>query len=415
MPFTSVSAGAPSVFVDSQSALTDAYATLSTTPGGGTIYLTGNYSADAEIHLNGGGSNSVHITSANPNDAVEISRIYLNNVDNVRVSNMHVDGSGVDRPDFHRDLDLQSSSRIEIADSVFSSNGSIMFDPSGVGVLGERLGMIRNSEDITVEGNYFERYEQGLTVQETSNFHFANNEVTLMQGDGLRLVGVEDVLVEDNYFHDFAATPNEFTHSDFIQLWSSNAITESRDITVTGNVLDTGNGVSVQGIWMRNEQNDHGNPEYVYENITVTNNLIYTGSANGIGIGVANNVLVEGNTLLWNQDAVTIKADGDTSYFPRIRLDEDITNGRVARNITTRILHGPGTVLEDNILISWRPERANFAGTHFPDIIGGGDIGPAGGLQLSATSPFVGIGADASQPGAALPVSRPPPPEPVPN
>ena len=38
-----------------------------------------------------------------------------------------------------------------------------------------------------------------------------------------------------NYLHDFAATPNEFTHSDFIQMWSTNADIMSRGITVTGN------------------------------------------------------------------------------------------------------------------------------------------------------------------------------------
>ncbi|MEJ6391597.1 hypothetical protein, partial [Gymnodinialimonas ulvae] len=63
MPFTTVAAGAPGVFVDSESALADAYATLSTTPGGGTIYLTGNFSPDDQIFLTNGGSNPVHITS----------------------------------------------------------------------------------------------------------------------------------------------------------------------------------------------------------------------------------------------------------------------------------------------------------------------------------------------------------------
>lgn len=402
MAFTGAGPGAPSVFAGSPGELLTAYLDLSSSSGG-TIYLTGDFPSVGEISLSGGGSAPVHITSADPVDPVLVSRIDFDGVDNVRVSDVRVDGSAVERPEWHRDLDINGSSRIEISDSTFTSNGSPFYDPDDpTTIVGERLGMVRNSEDITVSNSYFAGYEHGITFQESSEIRVISNEITAIQGDGLRLTGVQEVLIADNYMHDFYSTPNEYTHSDFIQLWSTNAETVSSDITVTGNVLDTGNGVSVQGIWMRNEQHDKGNPDYVYQNITITDNLIYTGSANGIGVGQADNVLVANNTLLWNQGAYTIKETGDTSYFPRIRLHEDITNAQVIDNITTRILHGEEARLDGNVLISWDPADPNYVGHHFTNATDGGDIGPEG-WKLLETSPWAGKGASASQTGGGNP------------
>ncbi|MEJ6391598.1 hypothetical protein, partial [Gymnodinialimonas ulvae] len=63
MGVSEVGSQAPEIEVHSSQDLQDAYATLSTTPGGGTIYLTGNFSPDDQIFLTNGGSNPVHITS----------------------------------------------------------------------------------------------------------------------------------------------------------------------------------------------------------------------------------------------------------------------------------------------------------------------------------------------------------------
>jgi hypothetical protein len=391
----------PTVTVQSPRELERAYLDLSAwADGGGTIYLASDYPPAAEINLSGGGSNPVHITSADPSDAVQVSRIAFDEVDNVRVSNVHVDSTGVVRQDFFRDLDITNSSRIEIADSVFTSNGTATFGPNAPGgVLGERLSMVRYSDDITILDSFFSGHSQGLTFHESTNITVTGNEITAQQGDGIRLQGVQDVLIANNYLHDFAATPNEFTHSDFIQMWSTNAEIVSANVTVTGNVLDTGNGVSVQAIWMRNEAHDAGDTSYVYQNITVTDNVIYTGSANGIGIGQADGVLVANNTLLWNEGAFTVKATGDTSYQPRIRLHEDITNLQVIDNITPRILSGPDANLQGNVIVSYDPSSPDYVGNHFVDAAQGGDIGPEG-WQLRPNSPWVGTGATASQPGA---------------
>lgn len=391
----------PTVTVETPAALQQAYLDLSAwTDGGGTVRLAAGFPRLGEIALSGGGDNPVHITSTDPGDPVQVSRIVLEGVDNLRLSHLHVDSTGVVRANFHRDIDITRSSRIEIISTRFTSNGSITYDPDDPNaVLGERLAMIRHTQDITVSGNHISGYEQGLTFRESTDIQVNGNEITAIQGDGIRLIGVENTTISDNYLHDFSATPNEFTHSDFIQMWSRDAELISSNVTIIRNVLDTGNGVAVQGIWLGNPVYSRGDTAHIYNTIIVADNLIYTGAANGIGVTGARDVRIEGNTLLWNQQAVTIKEDGDTSFFPRIRLHEDITDARVTGNITTRILHGPGMEPGDNILLSWDATDPAFAGTHFVNVAEGGDIGPDG-WQLRPDSPWVGTGAPAAQPGA---------------
>jgi hypothetical protein len=88
-------AAAQMVTVDTPAELASAYAQLSTAPGGGTIGLAAGFPAGAEINLSGGGSNPVHITSADPSDPVRVSRIALDNADNIRVSRLRVNGDGI--------------------------------------------------------------------------------------------------------------------------------------------------------------------------------------------------------------------------------------------------------------------------------------------------------------------------------
>ncbi|MEX0351336.1 MAG: right-handed parallel beta-helix repeat-containing protein [Paracoccaceae bacterium] len=389
----------PTISVENPSALERAYLTLSGhADGGGTILLAPNFPPGGEIALKVGGPHPVHITSTDPARPARISRIALSGVDNLRMSHLHIDSTGVARAKNHRDIDIIRSGRLAIVDSTFTSNGSTTFNPSDPNaVLGERLSMIRHVKDMTFARNRVSGYEQGLTLKEADGVTISDNEITAMQGDGIRLVGVQDVLIKNNDMYDFSATPNEFTHSDFIQMWSHRAETISRNITITGNVFDTGNGVAVQPIFMRNIAYERGNKTHIYQNIEITDNLIYTGAANGIAIGRANEVLIASNTLLWNPDAVTVKANGNTSWPPRILIENGVTNARVMGNLATKIAIGSGVFTSGNVLMSWVPADRTYAGRHFVNVARGGDIGPKG-WRLRPDSPWVGAGAPASQP-----------------
>jgi hypothetical protein len=400
MPFTAVGAEAPSIFVSTPTELVSTYLQLSTSPGGGTIYLSADYPASGEISLSGGGSNPVHITSADPSDPVEISRISFNDADNVKVSGVNVNGDDVVRPDWHRDLDIINSSRIEIEDVVFTSDADSFFNPADSNSSnGGEMGLIRWSEDVTISDSHISGYLHGLQFFESTDITVSGNEITAIIGDGIRLAGVQNVLIAGNHLHDFYATTNEYTHADFIQMWSQNAEIVSRNVTVRGNVMDAGNGNSAQGIWMGNEAAGSG---YVYRDITIADNLIYTGNPNGIGIATADGVRIENNTILWNPEATTLYDGVPRSWPPRIRLADNIRNAVVTDNITFDVarwdLNGPplgGVRMSGNIIVSYTPGTPNYVGNHFVGVATGGDIGPEG-WRLRNTSPWAGTGAGAT-------------------
>jgi parallel beta-helix repeat protein len=393
----------PSVVVETPEALTRAYAELSQTPGGGVIELDANFPPTAEIALRDGGAEPVHVTSAN---RVRVSRIAVVEAQNIRISGLDVNSVGVSRSQWLRDLDVNNASRIEISDVVFSSDADSFFQPSDPnGSNGGEMALIRNSQDITITGNHVSGYLHGLQVFESTDITVQGNEITEIIGDGIRLAGVQNVDVSGNHLHDFFATTNEYTHSDFIQLWSTNAQIESRDVTISGNLLDAGNGNSAQGIWMRNELNDTGaDRSYVYENLVITDNVIYTGSPNGIGIGVADGVTVSNNTLLWNPEATTLINGREYSWPPSIRIDDRVQNAELHDNIAYEVanwrLDGPpegDANLSGNILLSYNAGHPNYIGNHFPDLVGGGHVDLTA-LQLTPGSPWVGTGAPLAQP-----------------
>ena len=396
------------IYVDDATSLFDAYVTLSNSGGGGTILLSGNFPWDETVSLSGGGSNPVHITSANENDPVGIGRITLNSVDNVKVSNVHIDSSvtNIDVPFYQGDVDIRNSSDILFDNITYTSNGSMLYDPAAGGAGdGGRMVVVDDSNDIAFTNSVGSRYFQGFTLTDSTGLTVENVELFGIQGDGIKMSEVTDVLIKDNYLHDFAASPNDSFHSDFIQLHSGGPTTvASSDITITGNILDTGNGNSIQGIWMRNEAYDAtGNNNLLYTGIEVSDNVIYTGSANGIGVGASIGTEVTGNTLLWNSEAVTLKSTGNTSYEPSIRISNNARDVQIENNISPKYVLGTSSSvsLSGNVTVEYSASHPDFVGNHFVNA-NGGDVGPEGWVLLDSSS-WVGKGAASTQPGGSRP------------
>lgn len=410
MPFSNVSTDAPFAVASTAEEIQQLYEQFSSQPGGGTIYLSSDFEVDGEIRLSGGGNNPVHITSANPNEPTDVSRIYFNDVQNVKVSGVAVDSTGVFVSDFEGDVDINNSSAIELSDIIFTSDGAELFDPRlASSVSGGRLGVITNSSDITISDTVASNYFNGWMLLESRDIVLEDNELFAIQGDGIKMREVQDVLIKDNYLHDFAFSPNEVNHSDFIQLHSNGATSASSGVTITGNVMETGNGSSVQAIWVGSSAS------FPHEDITITDNLIYTGSANGIGVSDAVGVNISNNTLLWNPEAETIKATGNTSFEPSIRTNDNVSDLTILDNIAPRYVLASSGTQSGNIDTSYTPGHANYVGDHFENVAAGGDIGFED-WQLQPDSPWVGTGASVSQPdGMSLEPAPLPDPQPEPE
>lgn len=421
MPFDMIATNAPVIFVSNPAELRSAYEDFSTTNGGGKIQLTNDFPQNGVIELSNGGSQPVIVTSADPSNPVEVGRIILNNVDNVKFSDLHVDSVGMYVHEYDGDVDINNSSNIVLDSISYTSNGANPNNPAqSTGTDGGRAVTVTDSSDVTISNSVAFGYFQAITLVESSDVTIENNEIYGNQGDGIKLSEVSDILIKDNYLHDFAAIPNESNHGDFIQLHSGGSIqTTSSDVVITGNFLDTGNGTSLQGIWMRNEQYDStGNSNHLYTGIVVSDNVIYTGSANAIGLGGSNGAIISNNTILFNEQAETITARGNTTYEPWLRLSDDARNALVQDNIAPRFLDdASNTTMTGNIAIEYDDRSdPNYVGNHFVNALSGGDL-DLDDLQLLSGSSLAGKGASATQPGGSTDVAFTVPslPEPTPE
>lgn len=369
-----------SLFVNDAASLNEAYEILSNQPGGGTIYVEQG-SEPFAMFLEGGGSGHVHVVSADPGNPTLVTQIGTNEAENITFENFKVTSVDTGRPGWQRDLTIDDSDNITVTNVDFSGAATGFYDPDDPdAVEGSRFGLISNSSDITFSDNRVAGYSQGLTVRETSDSVISGNEITEIQGDGLRFTGVQDIEISDNHLHNFYGSPNSYNHNDAIQLWSTGAETISRDIVVTGNIIDSGAGSATQGIFVNNEVFGRGDTGHVYQNITISDNIIYNGASNGIAIVGANNVTIENNTVLWNQDAIKIRDTGEVTTAPRINLDESVTNAIVTGNITAKVPDArDGLTVEDNRIVTYdSPQDENYVDNHFVNVAIGGDIGHDG-------------------------------------
>src|SRR3546814_8411255 len=79
----------------------------------------------------------------------------------------------------------------------------------------------------------------------------SGNSFHTMRSDGVRGGGTNDVVISNNYFTDFH--PVGADHPDAIQLWTTNTTESARNISITGNVFERGDGDIIQGIFLRDQ------------------------------------------------------------------------------------------------------------------------------------------------------------------
>ncbi|MEM7645024.1 MAG: right-handed parallel beta-helix repeat-containing protein, partial [Pseudomonadota bacterium] len=300
----------PDITITDIADLQSAYDTLSN-GGGGTIAIAADDTPLRLMLRDGGGDDAVRIVSADPDAPTLLHQIDLVGVENVTVSGFRVDSTGVDRPDWYDDLRVSGGENITIENTVFTSNAEGRYDPAFEGaILGETFADIRGTDGLTLSGNTVSNYFQGLTVRESTDVQISDNEFTQMQGDGIRLAGVQDVDVTGNHLHNFLGTTHSFNHNDFIQVWSTNTTLTTKNLTISNNIIDAGDGSGGQAIFIGNERAAQGQ-DHRYENIEVSDNLIHTASRHGITVASADGVKIEDNTVLWNEAARIVVNPGE--------------------------------------------------------------------------------------------------------
>lgn len=335
-------------------------AALAGAKGGETILLPkGDYGA---LTLNATSpfpvqfSAPVTITSADPAHPARFSKLALNKVRNLHFDNVlfKYTFKPADKP-YTQDFLIMQSRDIAIRGSWFEGDVARGVGPEADGY-GFAYGLgIRVSSGIVIEDCTFHTFAGAMQINQSENVTLRGNEIYGLRVDGMQFAAVQSVLVEGNYIHDFRISPKVNDHPDMIQFWTSGTKVPSRNITIRGNVFNSGHGLYTQSIFMRNELVDQkqAEREMYYRNVLIEENVIINAHLHGITLGEADGVMIRNNTLIHNR-----LSDGPTEnpplWRPRINVSPLADNVTITGNITAGIEGGkarPDWVVRDNLIV----------------------------------------------------------------
>lgn len=223
---------------------------------------------------------------------------------------------------------------------------------------------LRYSERITIEDSEFRVWQRGMIIGQSRDITLRGNNIHSIRVDGMNFAAVQGLLIENNWFHDFARAPDG-DHPDMIQGWSNRTETPSTDIRIRNNLLNSGNGQYTQSIFIRNEEVDTGRAgrEMFYRNIEITGNTIINAHLHGITLGEADGVLIASNTLLRNRRSEG-PGGNELVWIPAINVSPKSDNVTITRNVVARIngpQKRPDWKVADNLLIQDKgPSQPNY-------------------------------------------------------
>ena len=309
---------------------------------GGTIRLeAGRYALDLRDPSGQQTDAPIRLTSADPDDPALLSKLTLHGRENLTIDNLVFDSSGTAVSAHHRDLEITASEDIVIRDSVFRGGATEALDGTPGQVQGVDLALVRASEGIEFHGNHMSGYYQGVAFKDSSDIVFAGNEITRFQGDGIRIAGVQDLLIEGNHLHGMLGTSQDINHSDMIQFWGTNISQNTERVTIRDNVINTEGGPAYQMIFGRNEHfADNG---WLFEGIVIEGNLLFGAHHNTISIAETDGMVVRHNTVLWNSDTRVLLPGGEqgASVNGWVRAPGS-GNAVIENNIATNVAGAPG-------------------------------------------------------------------------
>lgn len=392
MTTTPITTNGPTITVSSTADLADAYQLLSKQAGGGTILLeAGSYGYwSPSIYGQADGTEPVIIKSANPDDPARFTSMLLREVSNIRIESVAFDSTGVSPGDGSFDVWAQQVDTVQIVNSIFTFDADNTLKDGGL--IGDKAVLFRDSSNILFENNYVDGYHHALEVTNVINADIIGNEITNFSGDGFRGGGLRDVTIADNYIYDPYSIDQFIDHTDLIQVWGAGSYILTENLTISNNTLIATDAAS-QSIFVRNEE--FGKPGDStaghYKNITITDNLIYNAHTHGIHVSDANGVLIDNNTVLWNQDATKSMSGVPLEGEPSINLRSTVLNATVTDNITPKISVPDGTTLSGNQIVTYdSPNDPAYVGNHFLNPFAGAAVTP-GDLAMLTSSPWAGL------------------------
>ena len=324
----------------------------------------------------------VRLVSADPDDPAVIAQMTLVSRENVTVENVVFDSSGTKRTPNHRDLDITASRNITVIDNEFRGEATEALDGRGQAA-GVVMALVRESTDVLLSGNTVQGYYQGISLKDSDDVAYVDNVMTKLQGDAIRIAGVQDLLIEGNHLYGMLGTSQHINHSDMIQFWGTHIAQNTERVTIRNNLLNTADGPAYQMIFGGNE--DYGKNRWLFEDIVIEGNVLFGAHHNMIAVGNTRDMVVRNNTVLWNDDAHLIERGGEqgASVNGWIRARNSVGT-KIEDNIATNIAGATG---RNGVVTYDDPSDASHHSHHFVNLDAGGSA-ELQDLSLRPDSPW---------------------------
>jgi hypothetical protein len=299
----------------------------------------GQYGALVLEDMGGDAGAPITVRSADPAAPAVFSAMDLRGVSHLVLDGLSFDYSFAPEDKANlRMFQMTDGTDITIKSSVFdgdlASGVSAEDDgyPTGFGL------SLRDMAGVTLEDSEIRNFYRALVVSESTDVTVKNNDVHAIRMDGMNFAEVQKVLIEGNHIHDFNRVLESADHSDMIQFWTNGTKTPSTDITIRGNILNSGSGWYTQSIFMRNDQVDRGlmGPEMFYRNVNISDNVIINAHIHGITVGETTGLVIANNSVIRNA-ASQGKDDNPGLWNPQIRVAPTSTDVTVIKNVVSKV------------------------------------------------------------------------------
>lgn len=216
---------------------------------------------------------------------------------------------------------------------------------------------VRKASDVTIASSRIEGFRNGVALRDSSRIVITGNAIRRMQTDGIRAAGVRDLRIARNVIASFTPAPRD--HPDGVQLWSRNPQEASENIVIEENLILKGQGMPIQGIFLR------AAPNAPFRNVTIRANMVVGQRWNGIAVMGADTVAVSANAIL--------PMSGQMSWLRLASCTNAIANGNQAgRFVVNADVRQTGNVLTglapatESAIRQWRARLA-LPADRFPD------------------------------------------------
>ncbi|SEK69077.1 Concanavalin A-like lectin/glucanases superfamily protein [Roseivivax marinus] len=344
--------GGETIAISTRAELLDA---LSSASGGETLVLANGRYGDLDVDNRSFGS-EVTIVAQNRLGA-KFDSVSVSNSDNVRIDGVHVDNPSNGTGGSYVVGITDGSTNVSFVNS--EVNGPVDGNYSGHYGIYSSTG----SRNVTFENNYVHDVKNGGTFINTSDLTVSGNTIDYIGNDSFKFLSIDGALIEDNIgaSHVYAS---DGAHLDFIQFQGS----DSRDITIRGNVYLPETAADVQGIFMDDAH---------YTNVLIEENIIVTGMIRGISVTSGTNVVARNNTVL------DIPGTGSKATFVMV------PDGQSYNNIQSAYPgHALGEVGGNLVVQNADPNGA----WHYDDLFANADEGL--GVTLEGLAPVAGSEAE---------------------